>query len=87
MPRWACQRDQNEPEIFAALAMAGCTPVRLRDFDILATHADGHGVMLEVKIKKGKLRDIQRVMQALFPGRYFVVRTPEAALAACGISV
>ena len=87
MPRFACRRDANEMPIYQALVVAGRNPIRLRDFDILAEHVSGHGVMLEVKVAKGKLREIQRRLAALFPGRYFVVRTPEAALAACGVSV
>lgn len=73
--------------IFKALQVAGREPVRLRDVDILATHVDGWGVLLEVKVRKGKLQDIQKTWQRLFPGRYFVVRSVESALAACGVSV
>lgn len=86
MPRWANRRDANEPGIFQALLAAGCEPVRLRDIDIVARHFDGHGVLLEVKVAKGKLRDVQVMLRDRFPGRYFIVRTPEAALAACGRS-
>ena len=85
MPRFACRRDANEMPIFKALQVAGREPIRLRDIDIVATHIDGSGVLLEVKVAKGKLRDIQKVLARLFPDRYHVVRTVEAALAACGV--
>ena len=87
MPRFACQRDLNEPAIFEALRVAGRDPVRLRDIDIIATHTCGYGVLLEVKQRKGKLREIQKTLERLFAGRYFIVRTPEAALAACGVTI
>jgi len=87
MPRFACQRDANEMPIFKALQVAGRDPIRLRDIDILATHVDGHGVLLEVKVRKGKLQEIQKTLQRLFPGRYFIVRTVEAALNACGVAL
>jgi len=87
MPRFACQRDANEMPIFKALQAAGREPIRLRDIDIVAVHVDGHGVLLEVKVRKGKLQEIQKTLQRLFPGRYFVVRSVEAALSACGVSV
>lgn len=87
MPRFACQRDANEMPIFKALQVAGREPIRLRDVDILAVHTAGYGVMLEVKVRKGKLQEIQKTWQRLFPGRYFVVRTVDQALVACGVSL
>lgn len=86
MPRWANRRDANEPLIFSALQLAGCDPIRGRDVDIYATHVDGHGVLLEIKVAKGKLRPIQLELQRIFKDRYHVARTVEAALAACGRS-
>lgn len=82
--RWAKKRDTNDCEIFTALATAGCNPVRCTDFDIGAEHVDGYGVLLEVKYRNGKLRDLQIKLQAIFKDRYRVVRTVEQALAACG---
>lgn len=86
MPRWAMKRDSNEATIFAALQIAGCEPRRFTDFDIGARHCDGFGVLLEVKEAKGKLREKQEWLQAMFRDRYKVVRTPEQALAACGVN-
>jgi hypothetical protein len=85
--RWAKKRDQNEPLIFSALQLAGCEPERFDDFDIGARHCDGYGVMLEIKMAKGRLRDRQERLQTLFGERYRIARTVESALAACGIQV
>jgi hypothetical protein len=85
--RFKRRRDANEPEIFKALEWAGCDPMRLTDVDIAARHADGYGVLIEVKTAKGAIRDIQVRLQNLFMDRYHICRTPEAALAACGIQV
>ncbi len=84
MPRWACQRDKNEMGIFDALVSAGAQPIRGRDTDIYAWHSAGHGVMLEVKTKKGTLQPIQVELQAMFGDRYHVVRSEEDALRAVG---
>jgi hypothetical protein len=82
--RWAACRDENEGDIFLALRIAGCEPRRFTDFDIGARHAKGWGVMLEIKVAKGKLREKQEWLAAVFGDRYHIVRTPEQALAACG---
>ena len=84
MRRHAMRRDANEPDIFQALQVAGCNPVRLIDIDIAAEHVDGYGVMIEVKVAKGRVRPIQEKLKAIFKDRYHICRTPEAALAACG---
>jgi hypothetical protein len=68
--RYAKKRDTNDGEIFKALQVAGCNPVRCTD--------------LEVKYRNGKLRDLQLKLQAIFKDRYRVVRSVEQALAACG---
>jgi predicted mannosyl-3-phosphoglycerate phosphatase (HAD superfamily) len=82
--RYACRRDENEAAIYAALQVAGCEPKRFFDFDIGARHVSGFGVMLEIKVAKGKLREKQEWLRDMFGDRYFVVRSPEQALAACG---
>jgi hypothetical protein len=84
--RYAMCRDANEKIIFDALRIAGCHPKRFTDFDIGAVHVSGFGVMLEAKTASGKLREKQLWLQLAFKDRYHVVRSPEAALAACGIS-
>jgi len=82
--RWARKRDANEISIFDALRVAGCDPVRCTDFDIGASHADGYGVMLEIKVAKGRLRPIQERLKEIFKDRYKVARSVEDALRACG---
>jgi hypothetical protein len=82
--RFNKKRDANDLEIFRALQVAGCNPVRCTDFDIGAEHIDGHGLMLEIKTAKGKLRPLQEKLRAIFKERYVVARTPEQALIACG---
>jgi predicted mannosyl-3-phosphoglycerate phosphatase (HAD superfamily) len=84
MPRFACRRDENEKIIFDALRVAGAEPKRFTDFDIGARHSSGVGVMLEIKTAKGKLREKQEWLADMFGDRYFVVRTAEQALIACG---
>jgi hypothetical protein len=84
--RFACKRDQNEFEIFAALKAAHCQPVRGTDCDLYAiSRTDMRGVLLEVKTEKGRLRPIQKQLQAIFGERYKVVRSVPEALAACGV--
>jgi hypothetical protein len=78
------KRDANDMEIFRALQLAGCEPERGRDADIYAKHFDGRGMILEVKVKKGRLRPLQIRLQALFGDRYHVVRSVTDALIACG---
>jgi hypothetical protein len=82
--RFAKKRDQNDSEIFDALRIAGCDPVRCTDFDIGAAHADGYGVMIEVKTAKGRLRPIQERLKDIFKDRYRVARSVEEALIAVG---
>lgn len=82
--RYARKRDANECPIFQALQIAGCNPIRCTDFDIGAEHVDGYGLMIEVKVAKGRMRPIQERLKAIFKDRYIVARSVEAALAACG---
>lgn len=82
--RFAKKRDANEPEIFQALQVAGCDPVRCTDFDIGASHVDGYGVLLEIKTKEGEMRPLQVRLKAIYKDRYKVVRSVEEALYACG---
>jgi hypothetical protein len=86
MPRWAKARDKNDLEIYRALDEAYCAPIRGNDCDIYARHRNGHGMLLEVKTTKGRMRPIQRELAMLFGDRYVVVRDVESALIACGIS-
>lgn len=88
MPRiYRNKRDANENEIFSALQDAQCAPIRGQDADIYARHVDGHGLMLEVKSEKGRMREVQCFLQVMFKDRYIVVRTPQDALRACGVQV
>lgn len=86
MPRWKNARDANDLEIFRALQAAGRNPIRGRDCDIYAEHTQGHGVMLEVKTKNGRLRKIQSQLAGCFKDRYYVVRNVSEALQAVGFS-
>ncbi len=84
--RFNKKRDHNDLEIFNALKDAHCSPVRGTDVDIFAiSRTDSRGVLLEVKSGKGRLRPIQKQLQAIFGDRYCVVRSVPEALAACGI--
>lgn len=87
MPRWRNARDKNDLEIFKALKAAHRNPIHGRDADIYAEHIQGHGVMLEVKTKAGTMRPIQVKLAGLFKDRYYVVRSVQDALVACGIII
>lgn len=82
--RFNKRRDQNDLEIFRALEVAGCDPIRCTDFDIGAAHVDGYGLMMECKVAKGRMRPLQLRLQEIFKDRYKVVRSAEDALRACG---
>ena len=62
--RYARRRDDNEMDMFTALKVAGCNPVRCTDFDIGAEHVDGYGLMIEVKMPKGRLQPLQEKLRA-----------------------
>jgi hypothetical protein len=85
MPRWKNKRDANHLEIFRALQKAGRNPIHGRDVDIFCGHVEGYGIMIEAKVIKGTLRPIQKSLQELFGNRYFVIRSVDEALAACGV--
>lgn len=79
-------RDANEKEIFDALKVAGCDPVRFSDFDIGAEHINGTGHMIEVKIpgRENELQPKQVKLRRIFKERFHVVTTAEAALTILG---
>jgi hypothetical protein len=84
--RFNKKRDANDLEIFNALKAAHCNPVRGNDSDIYAiSRADLKGLLIEVKTEKGKLRPIQKQLQAIFGERYKIVRSVPEALEACGV--
>lgn len=80
------RRDSNEPEIVAALTKAGCSIdyVDRKPYDILCGRA-GATYALEIKQRKGKLRDSQIKFQAEWKGHYAVVRSVKDALRAVGL--
>lgn len=85
--RWAAKRDANEPEIVAALEMAGWTVIKVSDsgFPDLLCARKGVLKLLEVKMPDGELTPAQektfaRIQRALVS--VHVVRTPEEALMA-----
>lgn len=84
--RFNKQRDANEPDIFLALRIAGCEPVRCTDFDIGARGADGEGHMVEVKVpgEEKSLTPLQVKLREIFGRRYHVVTSAEQALRALG---
>jgi hypothetical protein len=84
--RFNKKRDANDKSIFDALKAAHCNPVRGNDSDIYCiSRTDLKGLLIEVKTEKGRLRPIQKQLQAIFGERYRVVRSVAEALEACGI--
>lgn len=85
--------DRNQAEIIATLRAAGCSVAIITGAngqsgvpDLLAAR-QGVNYLLEVKTPKGKLSDVQRAWHAGWRGVVSVVRTPEEALAAVGITL
>lgn len=80
------RRDNNEAQIVAALQKAGCDVEysEKRQWDLIVGRA-GQTFLLEVKGKKGELRDSQIEFQQNWRGHYAVVRTPAEALGAVGL--
>jgi hypothetical protein len=85
-PCFDARRDFNERPIFDMLRKIGADPRRGTEVDIYAVHAEGFGVMLEVKApgKHKNLRPIQKWLQAAFADRYVVVTNLWEAAAAVG---
>jgi len=83
--RRAKRRDANEPEIVQALRAAGALVLPIdRPADLIAGFK-GRWVMLEVKVRRGKLKPIQSTTLAECVVRglpYYVVRSAEDALTA-----
>ncbi len=89
--RQAARTDTNQSEIVAALRAAGCSIQLLHEVgggcpDALCGRA-GSNYLLEIKAGKGKLSALQLDWHLSWRGQVAVVRTPEEALAACGIRV
>jgi hypothetical protein len=83
--RYAKQRDENEPEIVAALEAIGCTVHRLDQPCDLLVGRGAKNILLEVKnpLKpKGdqKLTDGQKKFEEGWRGQFAVVKTPEEAI-------
>lgn len=80
------KRDGNERSIIDALEAAGCTveQVEKKPYDLIVGNA-GQNTLMECKTKRGKLRESQIIFRQQWEGRYFVVRSPQEALAAMGL--
>lgn len=80
------KRDENEPEIIAALEAVGATveqiPTGKGVPDLLIGY--GNNFLLEVKIIGGKLNKKQQVWHREWKGQKAVVHTPEDALRVIG---
>jgi len=80
------KRDGNEAAIAEALRAAGYAVQTLEQGkgvpDLLVCGPDGRLSMLEVKQPGEKLTQAQVKWHAAWPGRVYVVHTPEEALAA-----
>ena len=82
----AGRRDNNEAEIVSALVKAGCDVdyVSFKPYDIVVGRSS-QSYLLEVKTKKGRMRQSQVDFKRDWRGHYAVVRTPEEALKAVGL--
>jgi len=80
------KRDNNEAEIVTALQRVGCSVAyaERQPYDLLAGRA-GRTYLLEIKDRKGRLRESQLVFGASWKGHYKVVRSVEEALEAVGV--
>ena len=83
--RRAAKRDASEPGIVAALRAAGCSVMHLDRVDLAVGYRD-RTYLLEVKTDTGPLTDSQRELLRTWRGHYAIVRTPEDALAAIGVT-
>ena len=86
MPRWVNARDANHSQITKALTVAGVDFIQLFDCDIAARHANGFGMLLEVKVpgKEKQLKPKQIDLRRIFGDRFAIVSSPESALRALG---
>lgn len=85
--RTAAKRDNNEPEIVAALEAVGCVVHRLSQAGIpdLLVGRNGVNYLLEVKEKRGQLTDEQEEFFEAWNGNAYVVRCVEDALEVVGL--
>lgn len=83
--RYAKRRDENEPEIIAALEAAGCDVIRADDVDLLVGRA-GKTYLVEVKrpnrATESRIQPIQKRLRDNWRGHYAIVTTAEEALEA-----
>jgi Holliday junction resolvase len=74
------KRDENEPEIIAALESIGCDVVRLHEPVDLVVGLANRTVLLEVKMPGGTLTSDQKEFFESFRGEAYVVRSGERAI-------
>lgn len=77
------RRDENEPEIVAALELAGCRVKRGNWVDLIAQRGS-QTFLIEVKTQGGRLTGLQRALIA-DGWQIHVVRTVDDALKAVGL--
>lgn len=80
--RYAKQRDDNEPEIIAALESIGCTVYSLDEPVDLLVGRGAKNILLEIKNVHGRNRNTEKQDKFLasWKGQVAVVRTPEEAI-------
>lgn len=87
-PKYAKRRDENEPEIIAALKAVGCDVLQANDVDLIVGLA-GRTYLVEVKHPKraseSRIKPIQKALRANWRGHYVIVTTVEQALQAVGL--
>lgn len=81
--RQDARRDENEPEIVAALELAGCRVKRGNWVDLIAQRGS-QTFLIEVKTQRGRLTGLQRALIAQ-GWKIHVVRTVTEALQAVGL--
>lgn len=92
MPKYAAKVDRNQREIVDALKSCGCDVMFIGKPVDLLIGVRGKNLLLEVKVPKakgepgGKLTPEQEVFFNNWRGQKAVVRTPEEALQAVGLS-
>jgi hypothetical protein len=83
--RYAKRRDGNEHEIVDALEKIGCLVHRL-DWPDLLIQRGKDNFLMEVKTKRGKPTDFQKIMKE-YGWKVDVARTVDEALAVVGIKL